>query len=130
MLGVLLASVGATPFDASTPRPPIEPALLAPGTATAAFVVRGGWNPRLADQISMRSEPSILRLTRRPGKPVPLFTHALACPMPHEQSRTLGDHMVLQAAPQSAVVWGATTPGAVVTVSRSQPQWTFALCHF
>ena len=65
-----LAGAGATPFDASTPRPPIEPALLAPGTATAAFV-----------------------------------------------SRTLGDHMVLQAAPQSAVVWGATTPSAVVTTT-------------
>ena len=32
-------------------------------------------------------------------------------------SRTLGDHMVLQAAPQKAVVWGATTPGAVVTTT-------------
>lgn len=63
LVGVVVAA-----FDASTPLPPIEPALLAPGTATAAFV-----------------------------------------------SRTLGDHMVLQAAPQSAVVWGATAPGAVVT---------------
>ena len=32
-------------------------------------------------------------------------------------SRTLGDHMVLQAAPQKAIVWGATTAGAVVTTT-------------
>ena len=32
-------------------------------------------------------------------------------------SRTLGDHMVLQAAPQRATIWGATTPGAVVTTT-------------
>ena len=32
-------------------------------------------------------------------------------------SRALGDHMVLQAAPQRATIWGATTPGAVVTTT-------------
>lgn len=66
-----LSSLGvAASFDVTSPLPPIEPALLAPGTATRAFV-----------------------------------------------SRTLGDHMVLQAAPQSAVVWGATVSGAVVTTT-------------
>ena len=39
-------------------------------------------------------------------------------------SRTLGDHMVLQAAPQKATVWGATTPGAVVTTTFDGVNWT------
>ena len=32
-------------------------------------------------------------------------------------SATLGDHMVLQRAPASAVVWGFTSPGATVTTT-------------
>ena len=39
-------------------------------------------------------------------------------------SRTLGNHMVLQAAPQKATVWGATTPGAVVTTTFDGVNWT------
>ena len=34
-------------------------------------------------------------------------------------STTLGDHMVLQRAPQQAVLWGFTTPGAVVTTTMA-----------
>jgi sialate O-acetylesterase len=35
----------------------------------------------------------------------------------HFLSSTLGDHMVLQRAPQQAVVWGFTTAGATITTT-------------
>ena len=39
-------------------------------------------------------------------------------------SRTLGSHMVLQAAPQQATVWGSTNPGARVTTSFDEQNFT------
>ena len=44
-------------------------------------------------------------------------------------SRTLGNHMVLQASPQKAIVWGATTPGAVVTTTFAEVNWTATADH-
>ena len=39
----------------------------------------------------------------------------------HFLSATLGSHMVLQRAPQTAIVWGFTSPGAITSAAPNNP---------
>lgn len=61
------------------------------------------------------------------AEPFPSLDDTRAAPSPPKLnflSATLGDHMVLQRAPQAATVWGYTAPGANVTTTFDGKNYT------